>query len=150
MLTPIYNFRKSAGRARTAPRSGSAGIERRRMIDPKYGANMPIQVAFARMLEESTRRAHRLSIYVGVRRKAADRSGALLSKKAVCGIVYRKNDPALDALIKRTFERLAEDRELTGIYEQWFIRKLPSGKTLSIAMSPQLESISQTMGQSTE
>jgi len=83
MLTPIYNFRKSAGRARTAPRSGSAGIERRRMIDPKYGANMPIQVAFARMLEESTRRAHRLSIYVGVRRKAADREGALLSHKTV-------------------------------------------------------------------
>jgi hypothetical protein len=120
------------------------------MIDPKYGANMPIQVAFARMLEESTRRAHRLSIYVDVRRNAADRSGALLSQKAVCGIVYRTNDPALDALIKRTFERLAEDRELTGIYEQWFIRKLPSGKTLSIAMSPQLESISQTMGRSTE
>jgi hypothetical protein len=66
------------------------------MIDPKYGANMPIQVVFARMLEESTRRAHRLSIYVPVRRKAAHRSGALLSQKAVCGIVY----PALDALIK--------------------------------------------------
>jgi len=66
------------------------------------------------------------------------------------GIMYRKNDPALDALVKRTFERLAGDRELARIYEQWFIRKLPSGKTLGIAMSPQLESIFGTMGQSTE
>ena len=64
------------------------------------------------------------------------------------GIMYRKNDPALDALVKRTFERLAGERELARIYEQWFIRKLPSGKTLGIAMSPQLESIFETMGQS--
>jgi glutamate/aspartate transport system substrate-binding protein len=66
------------------------------------------------------------------------------------GIMYRKNDPALDALVKRTFERLAEDRELARIYEQWFIRKLPSGKSLGIVMSPQLESIFEAMGQSTE
>jgi glutamate/aspartate transport system substrate-binding protein len=64
--------------------------------------------------------------------------------------MYRKNDAAFDALVKGTFERLAEDRELARIYEQWFIRKLPSGKTLGIAMSPQLESIFETMGQSTE
>jgi glutamate/aspartate transport system substrate-binding protein len=64
--------------------------------------------------------------------------------------MYRKNDPALDALVKRTFERLAEDRELARIYEQWFIRKLPSGKSLGIVMSPQLESIFEAMGQSTE
>jgi glutamate/aspartate transport system substrate-binding protein len=45
---------------------------------------------------------------------------------------------------------LAQTRELARIYEQWFIRKLPSGKTLGIAMSPQLESIFEAMGQSTE
>jgi glutamate/aspartate transport system substrate-binding protein len=66
------------------------------------------------------------------------------------GIMYRKNDAAFDALVKGTFERLAGDRELARIYEQWFIRKLPSGKTLGIAMSPQLESIFEAMGQSTE
>jgi glutamate/aspartate transport system substrate-binding protein len=66
------------------------------------------------------------------------------------GIMYRKNDAAFDSLVKGTFERLAGDRELARIYEQWFIRKLPSGKTLGIAMSPQLESIFETMGQSTE
>jgi glutamate/aspartate transport system substrate-binding protein len=66
------------------------------------------------------------------------------------GIMYRKNDPALDALVKRTFETLAETRELARIYEQWFLRKLPSGKTLGIAMSPQLKSIFESMGQPTE
>ena len=66
------------------------------------------------------------------------------------GIVYRKNDPSLDALVKRTFERLAADRELARIYEQWFIRKLPSGKSMGIAMSPQLVSIFESMGQATE
>jgi glutamate/aspartate transport system substrate-binding protein len=66
------------------------------------------------------------------------------------GIMYRKNDPQFDALVKRSFERLAETRELARIYEQWFIRKLPSGKTLGITMSPQLVSIFEAMGQSTE
>jgi glutamate/aspartate transport system substrate-binding protein len=66
------------------------------------------------------------------------------------GIMYRKNDPDLDALVKHTFEQLAEDRELARIYEQWFLRKLPSGKTLGIAMSPQLVSIFEAMGQPTE
>jgi ABC-type amino acid transport substrate-binding protein len=66
------------------------------------------------------------------------------------GIMYRKNDPALDALVKHTFERLAETRELARIYEQWFLRKLPSGRTLGISMSPQLESIFEALGQPTE
>ena len=66
------------------------------------------------------------------------------------GIMYRKNEPALDTLVKRTFEKLAETRELARIYEQWFIRKLPSGKTLGISMSPQLRAIFEAMGQPTE
>ena len=66
------------------------------------------------------------------------------------GIMYRKNDSGLDALVKHTFERLAETRELARIYEQWFLRKLPSGRTLGISMSPQLESIFESMGQPTE
>lgn len=66
------------------------------------------------------------------------------------GIMYRKNDRAFDALVKRTFEKLAVTRELARIYEQWFIRKLPSGKTLGIGMSPQLVSIFEAMGQTTE
>jgi glutamate/aspartate transport system substrate-binding protein len=66
------------------------------------------------------------------------------------GIMYRRNDPEFGALVKRTFERLAETRELARIYDQWFRRKLPSGKVLGIAMSPQLESIFESLGQPTE
>jgi len=66
------------------------------------------------------------------------------------GIMFRRNDPAFAALIKRTFEQLAESRELARIYEQWFLRKLPSGRRLGIEMSPQLESIFEAMGQPTE
>jgi len=66
------------------------------------------------------------------------------------GIMYRKNDPALDALVKRSFERMAETRELARIYDQWFMRKLPSGRTLGLSMSPQLESIFESLGQPTE
>jgi len=66
------------------------------------------------------------------------------------GIMYRKDDPALDTLVKRTFERLAETRELARIYEQWFLRKLPSGRTLGLSMSPQLQSIFESLGQPTE
>jgi ABC-type amino acid transport substrate-binding protein len=66
------------------------------------------------------------------------------------GIMYRKNDPEFDALVNHTFTRLAETRELARIYEQWFLRKLPSGRTLGIAMSRQLASIFESMGQPTE
>ena len=66
------------------------------------------------------------------------------------GLMLRKNDPAFADLIKRTFEKLAETRELARLYEQWFLQKLPSGRTLGLAMSPQLQSIFESMGQPTE
>jgi len=66
------------------------------------------------------------------------------------GIMYRRNDPQLDAFVKKTFEKLAETRELARIYEQWFLRKLPSGRTLGLSMSPQLEGIFESLGQPTE
>ena len=65
------------------------------------------------------------------------------------GIMYRKNDPAFAALVRQTFEQLAETREMSRIYDQWFLHKLPSGRTLGIAMSPQLESIFESLGQQT-
>src|SRR5262249_58751738 len=43
------------------------------------------------------------------------------------GIMYRKGDAQLAQVINETFHSLAEDRELERRYEQWFLRKLPSG-----------------------
>jgi len=65
------------------------------------------------------------------------------------GIMYRI-DPALDALVQRTFEDLAQSRELARTYEQWFLRSLPSGERLGVAISPELESVFESLGQPPE
>jgi len=61
------------------------------------------------------------------------------------GIAYRKGDPQLAQLINDTFRSLAEDREIERRYEKWFLKKLPSGVTLNLPMSAQLETIIQTL-----
>jgi glutamate/aspartate transport system substrate-binding protein len=62
------------------------------------------------------------------------------------GIVYRKDDPAFDALVKDTFERLATSRELEQIYNKWFLDELPTGERLNLPMSAQLRSIFEVLG----
>ena len=61
------------------------------------------------------------------------------------GVMYRRDDPQLTKLIDSTFVRLAEDREIERRYDRWFLRKLPSGVSLDLPMSPQLETIIQSM-----
>ena len=61
------------------------------------------------------------------------------------GIMYRKGDPQLAQLINDSFHSLAEDREIERRYTKWFLRRLPSGVSLDLPMSPQLETIIQTM-----
>ncbi len=61
------------------------------------------------------------------------------------GIVYRKGDTQLAKLVNDTFHNLAEDREIERRYTRWFLRKLPSGVSLDLPMSPQLETIVQTL-----
>ncbi|HYG87420.1 MAG TPA: amino acid ABC transporter substrate-binding protein [Azospirillum sp.] len=55
------------------------------------------------------------------------------------GIMFRKDDPAFAEVVERTFTRLAGSREIMEIYTRWFLRRLPTGERLDIAMSPQLE-----------
>jgi ABC-type amino acid transport substrate-binding protein len=62
------------------------------------------------------------------------------------GIMYRRDDPAFDAVVKDAFERLATSRELEQIYVKWFIRKLPTGERLNLPMSAQLRSIFEVLG----
>ena len=66
------------------------------------------------------------------------------------GVMFRKGDAALARLVNDTFHRLAEDREIERRYNRWFLRKLPSGVSLDLPMSPQLETILQTMAARTE
>ena len=66
------------------------------------------------------------------------------------GIMFRKGDAELARLVNDTFHRLAEDREIERRYNRWFLRKLPSGESLDLPMSAQLETIIQTMVARTE
>jgi glutamate/aspartate transport system substrate-binding protein len=54
------------------------------------------------------------------------------------GIMYSRGDPALADAVERTLRGLAESREITWIYNRWFVRQLPSGERLGLPMSPQL------------
>jgi glutamate/aspartate transport system substrate-binding protein len=65
-------------------------------------------------------------------------------------IMYRKNDPQLAAVVTDAFHALAADGEIERRYERWFLRKLPSGVSLDLPMSPQLEQTIQSMVAGTE
>jgi ABC-type amino acid transport substrate-binding protein len=61
------------------------------------------------------------------------------------GIMYRKGDAQLTKVVNDTFQVLAEDGEIERQYKRWFLRKLPSGESINLPMSAQLETIIQTM-----
>jgi ABC-type amino acid transport substrate-binding protein len=62
------------------------------------------------------------------------------------GIMFRRGDAQLAALVVETFRALAADGELERQYKRWFLSRLPlSGTSIDLPMSPQLESIFQTM-----
>jgi len=63
------------------------------------------------------------------------------------GLVYRRDDPAFAALVERTFARIAAERRLAELYNKWFLRRLPTGETLNLPISPQLEEVFRMLGQ---
>jgi len=63
------------------------------------------------------------------------------------GLVFRRDDPAFAAVVERTFARMASERRLLELYNKWFLRRLPTGETLNLPMSPQLEEIFRILGQ---
>jgi hypothetical protein len=42
---------------------------------------------------------------------------------------------------------MASERQLTELYNTWFLRRLPTVETLNLPMSPQLEEIFRMLGQ---
>ena len=62
------------------------------------------------------------------------------------GLMYRKDDPDFAAIVDRTFSRLAQSRGLVQLYNKWFQHRLPTGETLDLPMSPQLEEIFRVEG----
>ena len=66
------------------------------------------------------------------------------------GIMFRKGDAQLARVVRDTFHDLAADGEIERRYTRWFLGKLPSGVSINLPMSPQLESLIQAMGAPTE
>lgn len=55
------------------------------------------------------------------------------------GIMFRKNEPQLAAVVERAFRRLGSNHDLIPLYNKWFVGRLPTGERLNVAISPQLE-----------
>jgi len=66
------------------------------------------------------------------------------------GVMFRKGDAQLATVIHDTFVTLAQDGEIERQYKRWFLRKLPAGTSIDLPMSPQLETIIQSLGGKTE
>jgi glutamate/aspartate transport system substrate-binding protein len=63
------------------------------------------------------------------------------------GLAFRRDDRAFAAVVERTFARIAGERRLAELYNKWFLRRLPTGETLNLPISPQLEEIFRMLGQ---
>jgi len=61
------------------------------------------------------------------------------------GIMYRRNDAQLARVVNDAFHELAEDGEVERQYKRWFLKRLPSGPSLDLPMTPQLESLIRAM-----
>jgi glutamate/aspartate transport system substrate-binding protein len=66
------------------------------------------------------------------------------------GIMFRRGDAQLAALVQRAFHDLAEDGEIERQYKRWFLQRLPAlpgqtGQSLDLPMSPQLETLIRAM-----
>src|SRR5258708_775982 len=55
------------------------------------------------------------------------------------GLMFRKGEPQLTAVVERTFRKLGSNRDLIPLYNKWFVSRLPTGEKLNVAISPQLE-----------
>src|ERR1700738_4608496 len=54
------------------------------------------------------------------------------------GIMFRKGEPQLSAVVERTVRKLATNHDLVPLYNKWFVARLPTGEKLDVAISPQL------------
>jgi glutamate/aspartate transport system substrate-binding protein len=55
------------------------------------------------------------------------------------GIMYRKGEPELKAVVERAFRKLGSNHDLVPLYNKWFVARLPTGERMNVAISPQLE-----------
>jgi glutamate/aspartate transport system substrate-binding protein len=64
------------------------------------------------------------------------------------GIMFRKGEPQLTAVVERTFRKLGSNHDLSPLYNKWFVSRLPTGERLNVGISPQLEDAFKAMDDS--
>jgi ABC-type amino acid transport substrate-binding protein len=64
------------------------------------------------------------------------------------GIMFRKGEPQLTAVVERSFRKLGSNRDLIPLYNKWFVGRLPTGEKLGVSISPQLEEAFKAMDDS--
>jgi glutamate/aspartate transport system substrate-binding protein len=64
------------------------------------------------------------------------------------GIMFRKGEPQLAAVVERTFRKLGSNHDLIPLYKKWFEARLPTGERLNVPISPQLEDAFKVMDDS--
>jgi glutamate/aspartate transport system substrate-binding protein len=64
------------------------------------------------------------------------------------GIMFRKGEPQLTAVVERTFRKLGSNHDLIPLYNKWFVSRLPTGERLNVGISPQLEDAFRAMDDS--
>jgi glutamate/aspartate transport system substrate-binding protein len=85
-----------------------------------------------------------------VRHKSQDKfrvTGDFLSYDPY-GIMFRKGEPQLSALVERTFRKLGSGHDLIPLYNKWFVARLPTGERMNVSISPQLEDAFKAMDDS--
>jgi len=61
-------------------------------------------------------------------------------------IMLRRDDPAFSDLVRRSFERMAQQGTLTSLYKRWLTQRLPTDETLNLPMSPHLAEMYRSLG----
>jgi len=61
------------------------------------------------------------------------------------GIMFRKGEQQLSAVVERTFRKLATNHDLVPLYNKWFMARLLTGERLGVPISLQLEEAFKTL-----
>ncbi|MDN5000610.1 amino acid ABC transporter substrate-binding protein [Bradyrhizobium sp. GCM10027634] len=85
-----------------------------------------------------------------VRHKAQDKfrvTGDYLSYDPY-GIMFRKGEPQLSAVVDRAFRKLGSNHDLVPLYNKWFMARMPTGERMNVPISLQLEEAFKAMDDS--
>ena len=158
--SPIRGFRDLAGK-RVVVTAGTTNEKTMRSLSSKFKIDMTILVAtdhaasFAQLTagQADAFATDDVMLYGLLAQNKAQADyvviGEYLSYDPY-GLIFRKGDAPMAKLIRDRFHQLAEEGEIERRYKRWFLRRLPSGVSLDLPMSAQLETLLQTMAAPTE